>query len=111
MAVMQGDVDTIDYLAKTMSYSEKNDALIASILANRPAQVKALLRNGANVNCLDEFGMTPVLAAASIDFGDTEVLRALLDANANLTARSKTGLSARDLAKKYGHTQMLKLLQ
>jgi hypothetical protein len=60
MAAMQGDIATIDYLAKTMSVSEKNDALFASILANRPAQVKALLRNGANVDFRDESSRQPV---------------------------------------------------
>jgi ankyrin repeat protein len=55
--------------------------------------------------------MTPVLAAASTDFGDTEVLRTLLAANANLGARTNTGLTALDLAKKHGHIEMLAFLK
>jgi len=62
------------------------------------------------VNHLDNFGMTPLLYAASIDFGDTAVMEKLIAAGADVSAKNKGGLTALDLAKNYRHQAMANLL-
>ena len=62
------------------------------------------------MNRVDKLGMTPLLYAASIDFGDTEVLEALIDSGADWKTKNSQGLTALDLAVKYKHTAPAKLL-
>jgi ankyrin repeat protein len=54
--------------------------------------------------------MTPLLYAASIDFGDTEMIEKLIAAGADLKAKNKQGLTAVDLARSYNHSTMASLL-
>ncbi len=79
-------------------------------IANNAGMVEALLGKGAKVNHLDNHGMTPLLYAASVDFGDTVVLEKLIAAGADVSAKNKQGLSALDLAKSYRHQSMVNLL-
>jgi N-acyl-D-amino-acid deacylase len=72
-------------------------------IGNRTAAIPALLTNGARVNHTDELGMTPLLYAASIDFGDTSAVEALLAAGADRAAKTRDGQTALDRARKYGH--------
>ena len=69
-----------------------------------------LLARGAQVDHVDKHGMTPLLYAASIDFGDTAVMEKLIAAGADLKAKDKQGLTALDLAKKYNHSMTVSLL-
>ena len=66
---------------------------------------RLLIERGADVNHVDKLGMTPLLYAASIDFGDEGTIQVLLKSGANRAARTKDGLTAADLARKYGHVQ------
>jgi ankyrin repeat protein len=66
---------------------------------------RMLIARGADVNHVDKNGMTPLLYAASIDFGDSSMVDLLLKSGANPEAKDKDGLTAAQLAKKYGHTQ------
>ena len=61
---------------------------------------------GVPVNAQDEFGFTPLMYAASIDFGDTELVKTLLRAGANPNIRNAEGRTAREQAKYYRHTQI-----
>lgn len=79
-------------------------------IANNLAMAQLLLAKGAKVNFVDKLGMTPLLYAASIDFGDTAVMEALIAAGADLRARNKEGETAIDLANKYHHARMVNLL-
>ena len=81
----------------------------AAIDADLPV-ARVLIERGANVNHVDKKGMTPVLYAASVDFGDASVLDLLLKSGANPKARTPDGLTAAQLAKKYGHAHLLKSL-
>jgi ankyrin repeat protein len=54
--------------------------------------------------------MTPLLYAASVDFGDTAVLEKLLAAGADLKAKNKQGQTALDLARSYNHAKATNLL-
>jgi hypothetical protein len=72
-----------------------------SVIANRVEMARLLIEHGADVNHVDKKGMTPLLYAASIDFGDTSMIDLLLRSGANSSARTKEGLTALDLARKY----------
>jgi ankyrin repeat protein len=79
-------------------------------IGNRPEMVQLLIHRGADLNHVDKNGMTPLLYAASIDFGDSAVIELLLKARANPNARTKDGLTALDLARKYKHTHLIPAL-
>ena len=68
---------------------------------------RLLIARGAKVDAVDKKGMTPLLYAASIDFGDSRMIDLLIKSGANKQARTKEGLTALDLAQKYNHTNLL----
>ena len=76
-------------------------------IANRVDMARLLIERGADVNHLDKKGMTPLLYAASIDFGDAAMIDLLLKSGAHSSARTKEGLTALELARKYNHTHLL----
>jgi ankyrin repeat protein len=76
-------------------------------ISNRIDMARLLIQRGADVNHVDKRGMTPLLYAASIDFGDTAMIDLLLKSGARAGARTKEGLTALDLARKYKHTHLL----
>jgi len=80
-------------------------------IANRVDMARFLIQRGADVNHVDKKGMTPLLYAASIDFGDSAMIDLLLKSGASVGARSKEGLTALDLARKYKHTHLLASLE
>jgi len=79
-------------------------------LNNEVGMAKTLLDRGANVNVVDKLGMTPLLWAASMDFGDPAMIELLLKSGAKADARTKDGLTALELARKYGHTELFPAL-
>ena len=81
-----------------------------SALNNEVAMAKTLIERGANVNVVDKLGMTPLLWAASMDFGDPSMIELLLKSGAKADARNKDGLTALDLARKYGHAEVIPAL-
>jgi ankyrin repeat protein len=52
-------------------------------ITNRPGAIPLLAKAKVPINAIDDNGFTPLHYAASIDFGDTKVLDALLAAGAN----------------------------
>jgi len=80
-------------------------------IANRVDMASLLIERGADVNHVDKKGMTPLLYAASIDFGGAEMIDLLLRSGAQNSARTKEGLTALDLARKYHHTHLLASLE
>jgi ankyrin repeat protein len=80
-------------------------------IANRVEMARVLIERGADVNHVDKNGMTPLLYAASIDFGDAAMVELLLKSGAHANARTKEGLTALDLARKYKHTHLLGSLE
>ncbi len=63
--------------------------------------VKALLAARADVNVVDKHGYTPLLYAATIDFGDAETVELLLRAGANPNVKTKDGKTALAQARDY----------
>lgn len=75
-------------------------------ITNRPGVIPLLVDAGVPLNAADENGFTPLMYAASIDFGDTEVLRALLRAGADKSIRNADGRTPLDQAHYYGHARL-----
>lgn len=73
-------------------------ALITAVHQNCDARIVSLLiASGASVGERNVIGETPLLAAAR--YRGAEVIQALLDANADITARNNHGNTALDIAK------------
>jgi ankyrin repeat protein len=114
-ATFEDDAALVEYLIGRGADPNELDSDRISILGsatigNHAATVQVLLARGAKVNHVDNLGMTPLLYAASINFGDTVVLEKLIAAGADLNARTKEGLTAVDLAKRYHHETMVNVL-
>lgn len=72
-----------------------------AVIANRPAVIPALAAAGVPVNAKDENGFTPLMYAATIDFGDTRSIDALLKAGADPAIRNADGRTAIEQARRY----------
>ena len=88
----------------TVSESSGINLLHWAAITNHPEVVPILAQAGAAVNATDEFNYTPLMYAATIDFGDTEVLKALLKAGADPKIRNDQGRSALEQARFYRHS-------
>jgi len=80
--------------------------LYSAVIANHTEVARLPIEREARVNAVDPRGMTPLLYAASADFGDSSMVDLLLKMGASPAARTKEGLTAQDLARKYGHTYL-----
>jgi ankyrin repeat protein len=70
-----------------------------------------LIDRGADANVVDKLGMTPLLWAASSDFGDAEMIELLVKSGARTDARNRDGLTPLELARKYNHTELIPALE
>jgi ankyrin repeat protein len=75
-------------------------------ITDRPQVIPLLVEAGVPVNATDENGFTPLMYAATIDFGDTAVLEALLKAGADSKIRNADGRTAREQAHHFGHARI-----
>src|SRR5262249_41479253 len=86
IAVALRDVAVISYMArKGANVNEEDPDVPISLLSSAAMEndlptARALIELGADVNKVDSVGMTPLLHAASVDFGDTEMIELLLRA-------------------------------
>jgi ankyrin repeat protein len=65
--------------------------------------IPALVEAGVPLNASDESGYTPLIYAATIDFGDAEAVKILLQAGADRNIRNGEGRTALEQASHYGH--------
>jgi ankyrin repeat protein len=65
-----------------------------------------LVAAGAPVNAQDQFGFTPLMYAATIDFGDAESVKTLLNAGADPTIRNHDGRTPLEQARHLGLTRI-----
>ena len=72
---------------------------------------RLLIARGATVNVVDKQGMTPLLWAANIDFGDSAMIELLLKSGAKADVRNKDGLTPLELARKFGHANLIPALE
>ena len=111
-----GDVEvanTLIDLGVPVDFADGNGITMLgrSVLNNEVEMARALIARGANINVVDKLGMTPLLWVANVDFGDTAMLELLLKSGANRDARNKDGLTPLELARKYGHSTLIPLLE
>ena len=81
--------------------------LMCAVTAGKEKFVDYLISKKANVNKTDSYGFTPLMVAAVK--GVVEIVQKLLDAGASIT-KKRQGKTALDMAKKYGHDDIAKLL-
>ena len=77
-----------------------------AVITNHPSVIPALVEAGVPINAKDGFDFTPLMYAATIDFGDTRSLQALLKAGADPNIRNAEGLTAIEQARKYQHSNL-----
>lgn len=82
-----------------------------AVLGNQVEMAQLLIARGADVNHADRIGFTPLLYAASIDFGDSAMIDLLLKSGARPDVRTKDGLTALDLARNFKHTHLIASLE
>jgi ankyrin repeat protein len=110
-----GDMDvarTLLDLGTPVEFADGNGITMLgrSVLNNEVGMARMLIERGANVNVQDKLGMTPLLWAANIDFGDSAMVELLLKSGARADARTKDGLTPLELARKLGHTNLIQAL-
>jgi ankyrin repeat protein len=98
--------------AKVDPPDDRYDSPLAStVFAHHVELARLLIKAGANVNRVDDKGMTPLMYAAIADFGDSAMVDLLLASGARTGVRDKSGLTAADHARQYGHLQLVGRLQ
>jgi ankyrin repeat protein len=80
-------------------------------ITNRPAVIPILAAARVPINAIDDNGFTPLMYAATIDFGNADVLAALIKAGADRTIRNLEGRTPLVQARRYGHTNLEAALQ
>jgi len=111
-----GDVEvarTLLELGAPVDFADGNGITMLgrSVLNNEVEMARMLISRGANVNIVDKLGMTPLLWAANIDFGDAAMIELLLKSGAKADVRNKDGLTPLELARKYGHANLIPALE
>jgi len=110
-AVRHGYLDVARVLVDLGAAVDRTDAritpLVKAVLGDQVEMARFLILKGADPNHVDGNGMTPLLYAASIDFGSPAMIDLLKSSGARADARTKEGLTALDLARKYKHTHLL----
>ena len=113
-AVRHGYLDVADTLVKLGAAVDRTDAritpLVKAVLGDQVEMAKFLIAKGADVNHVDGNGMTPLLYAASIDFGSPAMIDMLLKAGARTDMKTKQGQTALELARQYKHTHLIESL-
>jgi ankyrin repeat protein/cytochrome c551/c552 len=73
--------------------------------------VRDLLKAGAEVNCRDSRGLTPLMFSVATEYQSPEIVKALLQAGADVNARDNTGETALDWAQKFGYPEAIAALR
>ena len=114
-AVRHAYLDVADTLVKLGAPVDRTDAritpLVKAVLGDQVEMAKFLIAKGADVNHVDGNGMTPLLYAASIDFGTARMIDMLLASGARSDMKTKEGKTALDLARQYKHTHLIPSLE
>jgi ankyrin repeat protein len=63
-----------------------------------------------DINAFDDAGFTPLMYAATIDFGDTATLSALLAEGADRTIKNESRRTPLQQARYLGHTRLARVL-
>jgi len=85
--------------------------LHSAALGNRVEAARLLLDSGAPVNAVDANGYSPLLYAATLNFGDTRLAQALLQAHADPALKSKEGATALSQTERFRYPLLQKVLK
>jgi ankyrin repeat protein len=115
LAVFFGDIATTGAVLDCGALIDQPDddgitPLGWAAIGNQTGAARVLIERGADLNHVDKKGMTPLLYAASIDYGDSAMIDLLLKSGANRNARTKEGQTAAALARHYKHIHLYKSL-
>ena len=114
-AVRHHYLDVADELVKLGAPVDRTDAritpLVKAVVGDQVEMARFLISKGAGVNHVDGNGMTPLLYAASIDFGSPAMIDMLLKAGARTDMKTKEGKTALELARQYKHTHLIPSLE
>ena len=115
-AITFGYVDIVEALVKAGANTRLiegtgGNLLHWAVITHRPAVIPALAKSGVGVNTVDGFGLTPLMYAATIDFGDAESVRELLKAGADRTIKDFDGRTAVEHARRYKHSGLAAALR
>ncbi|MEO5922642.1 MAG: ankyrin repeat domain-containing protein [Bryobacteraceae bacterium] len=80
-------------------------------ITNRPELIPVLLEAKVPLDEVDDNGYTPLMYAASIDFGETKTLDALLKAGANRDIKDYKNRTALQHAQRLGHAAIIAKLR
>jgi ankyrin repeat protein len=106
-AVFCGDVELVDMLFGSADDREKVMTFVVAVCENMPTMVKCLLAAGVNLSSTYG-GMSFLMIASSA--GYTDIVRDLIDAGADITAKTKDGKTALQLAAKNKHRDIVAIL-
>ncbi|KAH7489052.1 putative ankyrin repeat protein [Phytophthora ramorum] len=95
-------------LLKYLESNDKSKDPWEEIDRKAAEKVKSLLNGGANINAMNEVGITPLRLA--LDSGNTEMAAVLLEHGADMTAGRQDGSSMLHVAVKSGNKEMVQLL-
>lgn len=116
LAGYQGDADMIRHLVARGADPDPNEdgvtPLTVAVIDGQVEVVRLLLEAGADANARDggAGGLTPLMWAATVDWGDTRVLQALLAHGADVQALADGGLTALSCARAHANTAAETLL-
>ncbi|MBR6416060.1 MAG: ankyrin repeat domain-containing protein [Bacteroidales bacterium] len=101
-AVTRNDMESFDTLLESGVDLEDTDynnftALMYAAYRGRLEMAKKLLERGANIECRDSFGNTPLSRAIMLKDG-TEMIKLLLSYGADVNAENNYGVSPKSLA-------------
>jgi ankyrin repeat protein len=63
------------------------------------------------LNATDDNGFTPLMYAATVDVGDTQALKALLESGADRTIRNDQGRTPLEQARRFKHARIADALR
>jgi ankyrin repeat protein len=111
-AARLGKIDAVRALIEIGAPVDEPDGadttpLERAVLANEVEIARLLIAHGANVNHVARNGMTPLLYAASIDFGNARMIDLLLKSGARANVANNEGKTAIELAREYGHSHLI----
>ena len=110
------DLQTVEYLARNgASVSEPDESSVTTLeraaLMGYSQMIELLAGLGANPNHVDKMGMTPLIWASTIEFGDPSAAQALLKVGAKPDVAGKGGVTALSQAAKYRIEEIRTVLQ
>lgn len=114
-AIRNGDLNVVKALLRLGASvgvldGEPWTPLHLAVNHNRVEIARLLVESGADVDGRDANGNTPLTLAASIDFGETEMIELLLGKGARRNITDRSGHTALDLARRYQHLRFIRLL-